>query len=49
MKSAIEFLDPEIGIVDIGRARAEIRDALQHYIMEKEIFMVDHANNISKK
>ena len=37
LKTAIKFLDPENNLVNIGRARSEIRDALCEYYIEKEV------------
>lgn len=45
IREAIDFLDPEKGLVDIGRARSEMRNALSHYYIEKEC---SHENNRNK-
>ena len=36
MRNAIRYLDPESELLDIDRARSEIRDALSHYKIEEQ-------------
>lgn len=36
IRNAINYLDPNQEIFDIHKARSEMRDALNHYYIEKE-------------
>lgn len=36
IRNAIGYLDPEQKIFNIDKARSEMRDALNHYYIEKE-------------
>ena len=37
IRNALEYLDPQNQLYNIGKARSEIRDALAHYVMEREV------------
>ena len=36
MRNALEYLDPEPTLLNIDKARSELRDALSHYRIEQE-------------